>query len=223
MSARSRRPALAITLLLVLFATIGMAPRASAATGFVKGLYFAGAYERQVDNRTCVAASTAMMMNILSGKDLNLDQMRILRYAQPRDALDDSVQRGTDPLGWARAATRFSEYTSRPTTYRWEAYPTENAALRRAAVQLAKFGKAVGLLVQHGTHAIVMDGFTASRNPLHGGSWQLYGISYSDPLGPTHAYVAATLSPLDRYLETDATREYDEAWYGKYIVIVPRN
>jgi hypothetical protein len=230
---RLRRPALVVPTLLLLFATIGATstvsagslstPVASAASGYVKGLWFAGAYEPQVDSRTCVAASTAMMMNILAHRDLNLNQPAILRYAQLRDALNDAVQRGSDPLGWARAATHYSELIGRPTTYAWEAYATEQAALRRAATQIARYGKAVGLLIRHGAHAVVMDGFTASRSPLRGAPWTLYGVSYSDPLGPVHAYVAARYSPLDTYLQLDATPAYDKAWYGKYIVIVPRD
>jgi hypothetical protein len=163
-----------------------------------------------------------MMMNILAGRDRNFNQLTILRYAQPRDALNDRVQRGSDPLGWSRAATYFSKYTIRPTTYRWEAYSSEDAALKRAAYQIARYGKAVGLLVQHGRHAVVMTGFTSTRNPLRG-SFRMTGVFYSDPLGSRHAYATAANSPLDTYLELDATREYDKAWYGKYIVIVPRD
>jgi hypothetical protein len=222
MPARFRRSVL-VPLALLLLLAIGGAPGASAATGYVKGLWFAGAYERQVDNRTCVAASVAMMLNLNAQHDLNLNQMVVLRYAQPRDALNDSVQRGSDPLGWALAASHFSTVVGQPTSYTWEAYATEQQALRRAATQIARHNKAVGLLTRHGTHAVVMDGFTASANPVSGSPWTLYGVSYSDPLGPAHAYIRAAASPLDTYLQLDATRRYDRAWYGKYIVIVPRN
>jgi hypothetical protein len=205
------------------FATFVLLPlQASAAGQFEAETYFSSAYERQIDSRTCVAASTAMMMNILNGSDLNLSQRSILAYAQPRDALKDSVQRGTDPLGWEKAATYFSQYTIRPTTYRWEAYDTKAAALRRAAVQITRYGKAVGLLVQHGAHAVVMNGFTSTANPLLG-SFKVTGVWVSDPLGSKNAYYTAASSPLNSYLQLDATREYDRAWYGKYIVIVPRN
>ena len=223
MPARSSRLALAIPLVLALTVLTGGAPqRATAATSFTYDTYFWSAYERQVDSRTCTAASTAMMMNILSGRDRNVDQMGILRYAQPLDALDDSVQRGTDPMGWAKAATFFSKDTIRPTIYRWVAYTSPIAALKRAAIQIARYGKAVGLLVRHGRHAVVMTGFTASRNPLEG-QFKLTGVFYSDPMGARHAYVATANAPLDTYREMDATREYDAAWYGKYIVIIPIN
>jgi hypothetical protein len=223
MPARSRRLAVAIPFLLALSVVTGGAPqRASAATSFVYDTYFGSAYEHQVDSRTCTAASTAMMMNILSGRDRNFDQMGILRYAQPRDALNDSAQRGTDPLGWSRAATYFSRYTIRPTTYRWAAYSNPASALRRAAIQIARYGKAVGLMVQHGKHAVVMTGFTSTRNPLEG-SFQVTGVFYSDPLGTRHAYVSAANAPLNSYREIDALREYDAVWYGKYIIIIPKN
>lgn len=223
MPARFRRFAIGLPVLLALALVTGGAPApVSAASSFTYDTYFWSAYERQVNSRTCTAASTAMMMNILNGRDLNLDQLAILRYSQPRDALNDSVQRGTDPLGWARAATYFSRYTIRPTTYRWEAYSTEAAALKRAAYQIARYGKAVGLLVQHGRHAVVMTGFTSTRNPLRG-SFKVTAIYYSDPLGTRHSYVSAAFSPMNSYRELDATSAYDAEWYGKYVIIVPRD
>lgn len=222
MPARSRRLALAVPAILA-FAIFGggAPPPADAVRGYAYDTYFGSSYERQIDNRTCVPATTAMMMNILNGRDLNLDQMGILRYAQPRDALSDSVQRGTDPLGWSRAATYYSRFTIRPTTYTWEAYSTEAAALQRAATQITRTGKAVGLLARNGGHAVVMTGFTANHSPLEG-SFRVTGVWYSDPLGTRHSYVAAESSPLTKYLQLDATATYDSYWYGKYIVIVPQ-
>jgi hypothetical protein len=217
-----RRLALQVALASLFAAFIVLPIQASAAGEYALDTYFSSAYERQIDSRTCVAASTAMMMNILNGGDLNLNQMTILRYAQAHDALNDATQRGSDPLGWAMAATRFSRYTIRPTTYRWEAYSTESAALRRAATQIARYGKAVGLLVQHGRHAVVMNGFTSTRNPLSG-TFKVTGVWVSDPFGARNTYYSAAGSPLDRYLQLDATTAYDQAWYGKYIVVVPRN
>ena len=219
---RIRRLVLQLPLALVLAVFVALPLQASAAGQYEYETYFSSAYERQINSVTCVAASTAMMMNILNGKDLNLSQSAILNYAQPRDALKDSVQRGTDPLGWAKAATRFSKYTIRPTTYRWEAYATEAEALHRAALQITRYGKAVGLLVQNGAHAVVMNGFTSTRSPLDG-SFKVTGVWVSDPLGASNKYYLAADSPLNRYLQTDATHEYDELWYGKYIIVVPRN
>lgn len=217
-----RRLAIQVALASVVATFIVLPLQASAAGDFSADTYFSSAYERQIDSRTCTAASTAMMMNILAGRDLNPNQMTILRYAQTHDALNDATQRGSDPLGWATAATRFSRYTIRPTTYRWEAYSTEAAALHRAAYQIMRYGKAVGMLVRHGGHAVVMNGFTSTRNPLTG-PFKVTGVWVSDPYGARNAYYSAASSPLDTYLQLDATTTYDQAWYGKYIIIVPRN
>src|SRR5262249_44591655 len=124
MSAHLRRPRRLLLLgpFVAAWLTILGAAPAAAASGYTRDLYFPGAWGRQVHGRTCTAASTAMMMNLLARHDLHLPQMAILRYEQPRDALNDRVQRGSDPLGWARAATYFSRFTPRPTAYKWEAY-----------------------------------------------------------------------------------------------------
>ena len=205
-----------------LWVIAGGAFPADASHGVRRDLYFPTGYERQVDGRTCTAASTAMMMNFIAGRDLHLGQLTILDYEQPRDALRDPVQRGSDPLGWSRAATHESLLTGRATTYAWEAYGTAGAALRRAARQIAITRKPVGFLVAHGTHAVVMTGFVASADPARDPSFRLETVWVSDSAGSPHREYAAGSSPLDVYLETDATPWYDAAWYGKYVVIVPQ-
>jgi hypothetical protein len=218
MPARFRR-----LLLLAPFAALWLAIGSSpvgATTTYTRDLYFYGSWEQQVDNRTCTAASVAIMENLIAKRDLQLNQMTILRYEQPRDALNDAVQRGSDPLGWSRAATYYSQWTPRPTTYRWEAYTTKTGALNRAALQLATTGKPIGLLVGHGTHAIVMTGVSTTANPKSG-HFSVLTIAISDPNGWHHRWYSGAGSPLNTYLELDATATYDKAWYGKYVIIVP--
>jgi hypothetical protein len=134
----------------------------------------------------------------------------------------DARQRGSDPLGWSRAASYFSRYTQRPTVYQWEAYPSRTAALKRAAAQIAATGKPVGLVIKHGTHAVVMTGIQTATNPLRGGDFSLVSIAVSDPLGYAHRWYTASAYPLDTYRELDATARYDRAWYGKYVIVVPQ-
>jgi hypothetical protein len=220
MPARLRRPSFVLLALGLWLVGAGVTP-VEAWRGPNRDVYFAAGYEHQVDSRTCTAASTAMMMNFIARRDLNLSQLAILRYEQPRDALQDSVQRGSDPLGWSRAASYYSRWTGRTTTYDWRAYGSANTALRLAARQIAITGKPVGLLVWHGRHAMVMTGFTASADPSRTTSFTLYTIWVSDPYGSPHREYPATASPLNSYLQTDATPYYDRAWYGHYIVIVP--
>ena len=51
-----------------------MAP-SEAATLYRRDLYQSAGYERQVDSRTCVPASMAMMLNFIAGRDLELNQV----------------------------------------------------------------------------------------------------------------------------------------------------
>jgi hypothetical protein len=226
MSAHLRRPrrlrlVLATGFVALWIAGVG-ATSVGAATSWRRDLYFPHAYERQVDSRTCTVAATAMMLNLIDRHDLNLPQRTLLRYAQPRDALSDAIQRGSDPQGWARTVSHYSRYTARPTAYRWEAYPTRAQAQQRAVQQLARTGKPVGLLVKHGTHAVVLTGATASRNPATTDRFVPWSLAISDPNGIHHKWYLARKSPLNAYLETDATPEFDAAWYGKYVIIVPQ-
>jgi hypothetical protein len=215
-------PRLAVLVLgLVLFA--GLAPTAAiAAEPFTMDVYFRAGYERQVDGRTCTAASAAMMLNFIAGKDLRLSQLGILRYAQPRDALNNAKQRGSDPLGWAKALTHFSTRAGHGKfSYEWKSYPSEYTALMHAARLIAYTGKPVGLLIKHGRHAVVMTGFKASGDPREG-DFKLTDVWISDPYGSRHRRYPVARSPLDKYLELDATKKYDRAWYGRYIIVAPK-
>jgi hypothetical protein len=193
---------------------------AAAAAPFRMDLYIASGYERQVDGRTCTAGSTAMMLNFIARRDLDLDQMTILRYEQAHDALGRS--RGSDPLGWSRAMTHFSTKTGEgPFRYRWESYTSEYRALKQAAKRIAATGQPVGLTVWNGGHAVVMTGFEATSDPREGG-FRLTHVWISDPYGAHHRRYTAAGSPLNRYYQRDATRPYTRAWYGKHVIVVPQ-
>ena len=218
---RPRRPILMMALAVVWLTSLGI-HSAIAATGYSRDVCFVGAYEHQVDSRTCTAASVAMMMNMIDRHDLNLPQASILRFEQSRDALSTAA-RGSDPLGWALAASYYSRYTWRPTVYHWEAYDSRGDALNRAATLIAWTGKPVGLLVLHGKHAVVMTGMTASANPNQTTQFTLGNIAISDPNGFTHRwYVGASYTPLNTYLETDATAAFDAQWVAKYVIVAPQ-
>jgi hypothetical protein len=187
---------------------------------YVKDLYLKLGYEHQIDSRTCTAAGTAMMLNFIARRDLRLDQAYILRWEQTRDTLDDRTQRGSDPLGWSRALTNFSSRAGRGTIpYRWESYTSEATALKHAARVIAERNVPVGLLVAHGTHAMVMSGFEATSDPRKG-DFRLLAVWVSDPNGSTHRRYVAAESPLDTYRETDSMYAYyDQAWYGRFVIV----
>jgi hypothetical protein len=161
-----------------------------------------------------------MMLNFIARRDLGLSQRSLLRYAQNHDALNDRTQRGSDPLGWSKAATYFSVRTGKPTTYRWEAYTTRYGTLKRAARLIAATRKPVGLLVAGGKHAVVMTGFRATADPRKG-DFRLTAVWISDPYGARHSLYGVDNTPFRKYWELDATAKYDKAWYGKYVIVAP--
>lgn len=198
------------------------AASATTATSKVKtiDLYFTAGYERQVDGQSCVAASVSMMVNFIARRDVGLSQRTILRWAQPRDALPDATQLGTDPLGWARAASEFSARAGVPTTYVWQAFPTKAAAIAAAARAIMTTRKPVGILAWAGKHAVVLDGIITTNG-------KVTGLITSDPYwkGPTvgrHRTWSVGAFPFYPYRERDATAEYTEAWYGRYVIVVPQ-
>jgi hypothetical protein len=216
----ARRGLIALVSALSLLTSVGLSPAEAGLHS--RDLYFSAGYERQIDSRTCTAAGTAMMLNFIARRDLDLNQSYILKWAQARDTLDDRFQRGSDPLGWARAMTYFSTKAGKgPFTYRWEAYSTEYIALKHAARVIAERGMPVGLLVQSGRHAMVMTGFEATRDPRRG-DFQLVNVWVSDPYGSRHRRYEAAESPLNPYRELDAIPAYyDKAWYGRYVIVAP--
>lgn len=226
----TRRPSrfrLATLGLVMAFFAFLSPPPVAAAEPFAMDLYFPGGYVRQIDSRTCTAASTSMMMNFIARVPLGLSQMEILRYEQPRDALNDRTQRGSDPLGWSKAATRYSEIAGVPTTYKWAAYTSKRDALKAAAVAIARFNKPVGLAVWNGKHAIVMTGFSATGNPALG-AFTLNTVVTSDPywsgatVGKHRTWTTAAMN-FPRYTQLDANLRYDKAWYGKWVIVRPTN
>src|SRR5262249_10790709 len=121
-------------------------------------------------------------------------------------------------------ATAVMSFVGRPTTYAWAGYARKREALRAAAWSIARFGKPVGLLTKHGTHAVLMTGFDASGDPTRNDSWQRLAGNLRDPLGPRHArYAPAGNAPLSRYWQLDATTAYDRQWYDRWIVVLPRS
>jgi hypothetical protein len=223
----SHAPVLARFLAMAIVATVAAstivgigATRAAASTSFSVDVYFAAGYERQIDGRTCTAASTAMMLNFIARRDLHLGQLTILRYEQPRDALNDRTQHGSDALGWSRAATAFSVRSGKATTYRWAAYPSKLTALKMAARLIATTRKPVGLVIWGGRHAVVMTGFRATADPRKG-DFRLTGVWISDPYGAAHRFYSVAGAPLDPYRELDASTTYDRAWYGKFVIVAP--
>lgn len=242
---RLRRVVVALGIALV--GLVPLSTQAHAASGYSIRLYDPDLYARQVDNRTCTAASVAMMLQLIadarvripvtangwytppasstSWVESSVGQIAILRYEQYNDTLNNASQRGSDARGWAIALTELSRYTGNQTDYGHLAFPTAMSAMRYAAQQMAITRMPVGIAAMAGRHAIVMTGFSATADPSKTSAYTLTSISYSDPYGDRDE----TVTPAEfddyplftRYKELDATPWFDEYWYDHWVIVAP--
>ena len=220
MPARLRRPWL-LSLVVAAGLIVSMTAPAGAVSTYSRDLFFSAGYERQIDSRTCTAASTAMMMNFIARRDLNLASVD----PRVRAAAGCALERGPARIGSARLVearrriTRAGRAARRPTNGRRTAAPQRPSSGR---TQIAVTGKPVGLLVRTASHAMVMTGFTASANPAHRRLVHACTRSGSAIRTARAPLVRGPGTPLQPYLQTDASAWYDLAWYGRYVVIVPQ-
>ena len=67
-----------------------------------------------------------------------------------------------------------------------------------------------------------MTGIRTTADPIQTQGFSVHSFSVSDPYGLAHTWYPSSTSLLDTYRELDATPVYDQAWYGKFVIIVPQ-
>jgi hypothetical protein len=115
--------------------------------------------------------------------------------------------------------------------YGWVTDTTVERALHRAASQLRKTGKPVGLLVHFGRHAWVMSGFEATADPLATNDFEVTAAEVVGPLWPNGTLNGQKFDPGPRTWMDVRTlsRKFDAyvvpgqpIWFNSYVTIVPR-
>ena len=172
-------------------------PRAAAAapsawTGGVD-LYRAGVFTTQQTWSWCTAAGVQITRNIALGQadHSKAAQQRYFDYMRAHDHYAIPLSDGTDPAGWTAGLRRFVD-----DRYRLVASRTFDAALRSAVTNLRLTNLPVSLAVQHGNHAWLLTGFTATADPavttrftvtsvrVVGPLWGLQNASYGYDMRP---------------------------------------
>lgn len=131
----------------------------------------------------CVGASMQMMLNMIEpGRDRSAaTQLRLQRLARawsgPRP--DGGEREGASVRGWAAGLNLLGGGP-----YRLAGETTLQGALQVAARAIAETGRPVGLLVWRGRHAWVMNGFSATADPLTSASFEVTRANIFDPLYP---------------------------------------
>jgi hypothetical protein len=155
------------------------------------------------DLTACVAASTEMMLNMISlGGDFDAasprgllptallwrpnttyaQQETILAYARANMTMSLSSA-GTDPHGWRNALNFFGWGSLGAGVYRDSAYSSFEAAAKAVVVSLARYHRPVGVLSRAGRHSQIVNGYTVmGDDPRVGDDFTVVGVYVTDPL-----------------------------------------
>ena len=190
-------------------------------------VYRTGAFVTQKTDHWCVGASAQMMLNLIrkTHDTSYATQAALIAYARAHE-LQSTAEPGADPRGWANALTNAGAGT-----YTDRSFASMDAALAYAARRLLITGKPVGLTVGFGSHAWVMTGFTANRDPRLTSNFLVTSVDVSGPLYPmqvaklgyfdlkpdtrlSHAQMAQVFLP---YRQAGGLR----SWQGAWVIVAP--
>ena len=186
-------------------------------------LFRASAYSQQAQSWWCVAASTQMMLNLITGNSDQsaTDQQAYLTYGAAHSQYQ--VPSGVEPDGWANTLNTYGKGT-----YKVGIYSTFDEAIKVAATRLRLTGKPVGLMVNSGWHAWVMAGFTSTGDdPAISQNFNVtsvtvmapdYGLSSYDPRPGSVESIAYMRHKLTGYVEYF---NFKTVWDHKFILVQP--
>jgi hypothetical protein len=185
-------------------------------------LFRSGAAVEQYTSYWCVPAAVQTMINLATGRSDRTYATQSRLYTELRKAnLYQYSTRGNDVRGWARVLTARlpvgmgyadQSYTSRPTAY-LEIVKAMDATRRP-----------VGIVVDEGTHAWTVVGFSITETPGVPNSTTVLGFYVVGPLGspsdpwPKRYYTVSQLNArFTRYHEWQRS----VPWEGKYVIVAP--
>ena len=201
---------------------------ASASTAYGMDLGRRSDFVAQTNLVQCVGASMQMMLNMMgvASDHTASTQLRIQRLARansgPRP--DGRERRGASVFGWATGLELLGGGR-----YTVVGSDTISGALLEAARAIRLTDRPVGLLMWRGSHAWVMSGFRATKDPLLPGA-RVTSVIVEDPLYPRDSRTwglspapGARLSVAALGEQFVPRRQSIRApWLsGKYVVVIP--
>lgn len=198
---------------------------------FIVDLYRPGTFVSQIDREYCMAGAVQEMLNVI-GPTVDVTSSRQLEIGGLIAALttrQDSQNGGFGPEAWALALTRLGGGK-----YQLIVDPTFDAAMKDAALALARTSRPVGLLTWNGAHSWVMTGFRADLDPrLFPGTFKMTGAFIMDPFYPWVSVNWGTTYKADTFRAMPAMAHNFAAWKrpeghypgrdGKWLLVVPVN
>jgi len=202
---------------------------ASAASRWTGGvdLYRTGVFTTQKTWLWCTAADVQIIRNIVdhATDHTRANQQRYFDYMRAHDRYRIPVSDGVDPAGWAAGLRHFVDGR-----YRLFANGSFDSALRSAVTNLRKTNLPVAITVQHGNHAWILTGFTATADPattthftvtsvnVVGPLWGLQSTSYGYDMRPDRKL---TVSQLRGFFTPWHYAGVRMAWEGDWVSVQP--
>jgi hypothetical protein len=189
-------------------------------------LYRPGVFTTQQTWLWCTAADIQIARNIVfhrsdhtaAGQRAYFDWMRARnRYRLPLSA-------GVDAAGWTAG---FQHFVDR--RYRLFASTSFGAALNAAVTNLRLTGLPVGITVEHGNHAWLITGFTATADPARTTAFTVTSVRVVGPLYGLQSRNGYDMPPDTRLTPAQLRRFFTPWWYaptrmvwdGRYVSIQP--
>ena len=189
-------------------------------------LYRSGAFSTQATWTWCVAASTQIIRNIVTGQNDHsaAAQHAYFVYGRAHNGYPTPESDGIDPGGWQAMLRAFVD-----PGYHIVSGSTYTAAVQAAARAMRMTGRPVGVFVGNGAHVWVISGFTATADPavttnytvtsvnVEGPLWGRQSINGYDPPPNTRLSTARFRSFLTPYRDPWEP----QAWRNRYVIVAP--
>jgi hypothetical protein len=201
------------------------APALSAWTGGID-LYRAGVFTTQKTWLWCTAADIQITRNIVFHRTDHTaaSQRSYFYWMRAHNKYTLPLSAGVDAQGWAAG---FAHYVS--AGYRLYAHKTFAAALKSAVINLRRTNLPVGITVDHGNHAWLITGFTATADPAKTTNFTVTSVRVVGPLWGLQSKNGYDMRPDTRLTPAQLAHYFTPwhyapqrmLWDGKYVSIQP--
>ncbi len=189
-------------------------------------LYRAGTFTTQQTWLWCTAAGIQIARNIVLGQHDHsyAGQQRYFDWMRARNRYRLPLSAGVDAQGWTAGFQHFVD-----ARYRLDASSSFDAALRSAVASLRRTGLPVGITVDHGNHAWLLTGFTATADPAATASFTVTSVRVVGPLYGLQSRAGYDMPPDTRLTPAQLRRFFTPwhyaptrmVWDGRYVSIQP--
>jgi hypothetical protein len=202
------------TLAAALLAGAATSPHAtvSAASRWTGGidLYRPGVFTTQKTWLWCTAADIQIIRNIVfrTTDHTRASQQRYFDYMRAHDRYPIPVSDGVDAAGWAAGLRHFVDGR-----YRLYESRSFDSALRSAVTNLRRTNLPVAITVDHGNHAWIITGFTATADPAATTRFTVTGVNVVGPLWGLQSRSYGYDMVPDRKLTVSQLRGFFTPWH----------